>query len=126
MMQTLCRFFPCICKCTKLCACGPKIHTCTNYQIRLFKGKELTPSKLVKRYGQSSPISDPENKGARQGGVNFDTIGSWNNRLEMPIMMAESIKKGKLIPEIPLDRVGVATLLGRRKVNEDRYGYGVF
>lgn len=69
----------------------------------------------------SSHLSDPENKGSQQRGVNFDTIGSWNNRIAMPIMMEESIKSGKLIPEIPLDTVGTASLLGRRKDNEDRY-----
>jgi hypothetical protein len=50
-----------------------------------------------------------------QKGVNFETLGSWNNRIDMPIMIEESIKTGKLIPEIPLDQVGKATLLGRRK-----------
>ena len=66
-------------------------------------------------------LSDPENKGQRQAGVNFDTIGSWNNRLEMPIQVEKSIEKGRLIPQIPLDKVGSASLVGRRKVNEDRF-----
>ena len=66
-------------------------------------------------------LSDPENKGEAQKGVNFDTIGSWNNRLEMPIRLEKSIEKGRLIPQIPLDKVGTASLVGRRKVNEDRF-----
>ena len=65
-------------------------------------------------------LSDPENKGQHQRGVNFDTLGSWNNRLSLPILMEESIKKGKLIPKIPLSEVGTASLIGRRKMNEDR------
>ncbi|KAL8607572.1 hypothetical protein ACOMHN_003491 [Nucella lapillus] len=65
-------------------------------------------------------LSDPENKGQHQRGVNFDTLGSWNNRLSLSILMEESIKKGKLIPKIPLEAVGMASLIGRRKVNEDR------
>lgn len=68
----------------------------------------------------SSVLSDPENKGQQQRGVNFDTLGSWNNRLSLPILVEQSIKKGKLIPQIPLDKVGMASLIGRRKVNEDR------
>lgn len=68
----------------------------------------------------SRVLSDPENKGQHQRGVNFDTLGSWNNRLSLPILMEESIKKGKLIPKIPLEEVGTASLIGRRKVNEDR------
>lgn len=70
---------------------------------------------------QSSHLSDPENKGQSQKGVNFDTLGSWNSRLEMTIDIEKSIEKGRLIPEIPLDEIGTASLLGRRKVNEDRY-----
>ena len=65
-------------------------------------------------------LSDPENKGRQQRGVNFDTLGSWNNRLSLKILMEESIKKGKLIPKIPLEEVGKASLIGRRRVNEDR------
>lgn len=65
-------------------------------------------------------LSDPENKGQHQRGVNFDVLGSWNNRLSLKILMEESIKKGKLIPKIPLEKVGRASLIGRRKVNEDR------
>lgn len=72
-------------------------------------------------YSQSSHLSDPENKGDRQKGVNFDTLGSWNSRLEMTIDLKKSIEKGSLIPEIPLDEIGTASLLGRRKVNEDRF-----
>ncbi|KAL3853952.1 hypothetical protein ACJMK2_013246 [Sinanodonta woodiana] len=69
----------------------------------------------------SSVLSDPENIGSRQKGVNFDTLGSWNNRLDMPILVDKSIEKGKLIPRIPLEVVGTASLIGRRKVNEDRW-----
>ncbi|XP_014768388.1 protein phosphatase 1K, mitochondrial isoform X1 [Octopus bimaculoides] len=66
-------------------------------------------------------LSDPENKGSRQAGINFDTLGCWNSRLELPIHYEESIERGKIIPKIPLTEIGSATLLGRRKVNEDRY-----
>lgn len=62
-------------------------------------------------------LSDPENTGQEQRGVNFDVLGSWNNRLSMDIEMEESIKKGKLIPKIPLEEVGIASLIGRRKVS---------
>ena len=65
-------------------------------------------------------LTDPENIGKRQAGVNFDTLGSWNNRISMQIAMKESLKMGKLIPQIPLEKVGTASLIGRRKYNEDR------
>lgn len=66
-------------------------------------------------------LSDPENKGSRQAGINFDTLGCWNSRLELPLLYEESVERGKVIPKIPVSEIGSATLLGRRKLNEDRY-----
>lgn len=40
--------------------------------------------------------------------------------MTLPILIEESIKKGKLIPKIPLEEVGTASLIGRRNYNEDR------
>lgn len=112
-MSGYCRFFPSICRCSKTLQC--------NFQSASIL-QNISPGwRIIGRYMSGGFLSDPENKGQRQGGVNFDTIGSWNNKIDMPIMMEESIKKGKLIPEIPLDQIGVASLLGRKKVNEDRY-----
>ena len=59
--------------------------------------------------------------GHRSAQINFDTIGSWNNRLDLPLNLEYSIKSGTVIPENSLDNVGSASLLGRRKENEDRY-----
>ena len=67
-----------------------------------------------------SYLSDPANTGKRARGVNFDTLGSWNNRLELAIDVKESIRRGRLIPVISLADVGVASLDGRRHENEDR------
>ncbi|XP_070545302.1 protein phosphatase Mn(2+)-dependent 1K-like [Ptychodera flava] len=53
-------------------------------------------------------------------GVNFDTFGTWDNRIELPILMQQSIEHGKPIPKVSLEHVGEASLLGRRKANEDR------
>ena len=77
-----------------------------------FQGRQL---KLIQETNQvrcihsgsnvcSHHLSDPENKGKRQRGVNFDTLGSWNNRLDFSISLEKSIEKGKLIPEIPQGR----------------------
>jgi len=67
-----------------------------------------------------SYLSDPANTGKRARGVNFDTLGSWNNRIELAINVEESIRRGRLIPVISLADVGVASLDGRRHENEDR------
>ncbi|OWF35398.1 protein phosphatase 1K, mitochondrial-like [Mizuhopecten yessoensis] len=79
------------------------------------------PSSVCMPTRRVGVLSDPENKGKKQVGINFDTIGSWNNRINMPILMKESIQTGKLIPQIPLEKIGTASLLGRRNRNEDRY-----
>ena len=67
-----------------------------------------------------TPLNDPENKGQSQRGVNFDLLGTWDNRLDLPILLERSIKEGKPIPQIRLSDVGFDTVLGRRAVNEDR------
>ena len=53
--------------------------------------------------------------------VNYDTIGSWNNKIEMEISLEESINYGTLIPQMSLDKIGIASMLGRRDYNEDRH-----
>ena len=66
-------------------------------------------------------LGDPENKGGTQRGVNFDTLGAWNNRIELPVHMEQSIKFGKLIPKLSHKHISHASEMGRRKVNEDRH-----
>ena len=66
-----------------------------------------TPLIVTINCRQFGILSDPENKGQRQTGVNFETLGSWNNKLEMQISEKKSIEKGKLIPEIPLGNIFV-------------------
>jgi hypothetical protein len=62
-----------ICRCSK------------TLSLKCSKNNSLT----IQRYGSGSALSDPENKGGRQKGVNFDTLGSWNNRIDMSIMKVE-------------------------------------
>ena len=64
------------------------------------------------------------NKGKSTKGVNFDTLGCWNSRIKLPILLDQSIKQGKIIPKVPLDEVAQASVIGRRKVNEDRHVIG--
>lgn len=117
MLSSCCRYFPSICQCTRT-ICSLKLLS-GEIDASFLKHPELKSQHTIKRH-YGTPLTDPENKGGQQRGVNFDTLGSWNNRLDMPIMMNESIKRGNLIPEIPFEHVGIDSLLGRRKVNEDR------
>lgn len=64
---------------------------------------------------------DHDHGWARRAATNFDTLGAWNGRMELPVDMAQSIKSGKLVPEVSLEPVGTATMQGRRQVNEDRF-----
>ncbi|XP_027021778.2 protein phosphatase 1K, mitochondrial isoform X2 [Tachysurus fulvidraco] len=50
----------------------------------------------------------------------WDSFGIWDNRIEAPILLPPSIRYGKPIPRISLDHVGSASLIGRRRDNEDR------
>ncbi|XP_013095385.2 protein phosphatase 1K, mitochondrial-like [Biomphalaria glabrata] len=105
------------------CACRlslvKRLHRLSNCDNSLLS---LPPTwDSVRQRKLASHMSDPENKGSTTRGVNFDTLGSWNNRLTLPILYEQSVKKGKLIPRVPLEKIGRTSTLGRRKVNEDRY-----
>ena len=95
-----------------------------NQGIHLFssmkKSTSLISTKLIKR-SLAKMLSDPENKGVRQDHVNFDTLGTWDNRIDFPMLLQQSIKHGKPIPKITSDKIGFSTNVGRRKYNEDRF-----
>jgi len=87
------------------------------------KCKEIARSIYISSHLKSniSAVNDPENKGKETRGVNFDTLGCWNNKLVLPVLYDQSVRRGKIIPKIPLDEIAVESVLGRRKDNEDRY-----
>jgi len=51
----------------------------------------------------------------------FDTLGTWDSRLDVELDTESSIRLGEVIPNIGIERVGVATHQGRRLYQEDRY-----
>lgn len=53
-------------------------------------------------------------------GVNWDNFGIWDNKIEEPILLQQSIKHGIPIPKISVGRIGKDSLTGRRAENEDR------
>ncbi|KAI1887413.1 hypothetical protein AGOR_G00190040 [Albula goreensis] len=65
----------------------------------------------------SSSRFDPDGSGQP---TTWDAFGIWDDRIDEPIMLPPSIKYGTPIPKVSLARVGGASLLGRRKENEDR------
>ncbi len=62
-----------------------------------------------------------ELKENRRSDKNFDSLGSWNNRMTLDIDMEHSLERGTLIPEVDIDKIAVVSLMGRREKNEDRY-----
>ncbi|XP_077102293.1 protein phosphatase Mn(2+)-dependent 1K [Siphateles boraxobius] len=61
---------------------------------------------------------DPDSSGCP---TTWDSFGIWDNRIDEPIMLPSSIRYGKLIPKVSLNKVGCASLIGQRKENEDRF-----
>ena len=50
----------------------------------------------------------------------WDSFGTWEDRIDEPIILEQSIKHGIPIPHISLKNVGKASVQGRRSCNEDR------
>lgn len=46
--------------------------------------------------------------------VNFDTLGTWDSKIELPLELEASINYGKPIPKISVSAVGLHSLQGRR------------
>uniref|UniRef100_F6Q474 Protein phosphatase Mn(2+)-dependent 1K n=1 Tax=Equus caballus TaxID=9796 RepID=F6Q474_HORSE len=63
---------------------------------------------------------DPDGSGCP---ATWDNFGIWDNRIDEPILLPPSIKYGKPIPQISLANVGCASHIGKRKENEDRFGF---
>ncbi|XP_042239968.1 protein phosphatase 1K, mitochondrial-like [Homarus americanus] len=69
----------------------------------------------------SEAESKTENETTRKKDFNFDALGAWDNRIDLPIMMEASIKHGTPIPMIVPADVGCSSILGKRTYQEDRY-----
>ncbi|XP_033643810.1 protein phosphatase 1K, mitochondrial-like [Asterias rubens] len=50
----------------------------------------------------------------------WDSLGTWQGRIQEPILLQQSIKHGIPIPKISISNVGKESLIGRRMTNEDR------
>ncbi len=94
-------------------------------QFSLLLSRPVTCRRGLKTTSLQSKTDNQEKTfdkfGSRRSALNFDTLGSWDNKVDLPVNIETSIKYGKLIPDILVENVGVVSLLGRRKVNEDRY-----
>ena len=51
----------------------------------------------------------------------FDTLGTWDTRLNVRIDEDATFKTGHVVPDIDISMIGVASVIGRRPYQEDRY-----
>ncbi len=72
------------------------------------------PSKLSVR-----PQARKSEEGDRRNVL--DRLGTWDTRLDLPIVEESSIRRGVPIPELSTSSVGVAVSVGRRPYMEDRH-----
>lgn len=79
---------------------------------------DLSSDSTTKKNDISGQTDDKENK--QQPDTNFDTLGAWDNHMDLPIMMDESIKHGTPIPRVTAADVGCSSILGKRTYQEDR------
>lgn len=96
---------------------------CTHFLLRDDKSLDKRLKRSLSRGSQATKrkFNPTEKRSKRDYLKDFDTFGTWDNRIEkLPILVEESIKKGKLIPNIGIDLVGTASLQGRCSHQEDR------
>ena len=66
-----------------------------------------------------STASTSNSKAAKRS-INFDTLGTWDSRIELPLELEASIDYGRPIPKISAAAIGLHSLQGRRPYNEDQ------
>lgn len=72
------------------------------------------------RSSTSDTSSSGENDNQQKMDLNFDALGAWDHRIDLPILMEASIKQGEPIPLILASHVGCSSILGKRTYQEDR------
>ncbi|XP_023223017.1 protein phosphatase 1K, mitochondrial-like isoform X2 [Centruroides sculpturatus] len=97
-----------------------------NVMLKLYQriyNSSLKHHSLLKNYIKTfaTVLNDSENKDESPDPINFDTFGTWDNRIDLPLLLPESIKHGKPIPQISVENAGCASIIGRRTTNEDRF-----
>ncbi|KAG8200341.1 hypothetical protein JTE90_028523 [Oedothorax gibbosus] len=87
--------------------------------LRYYSSSYIRPKSYNKNVNSTRPVSSQTSP--RNEPENFDTLGTWDNRIDLPLLLQASIKHGRPIPKISVDNVGTASVIGRRESNEDRF-----
>jgi protein phosphatase 1K len=73
-------------------------------------------------YGDSHlDALDRRKRSASHRSKEFDTLGTWDTRLNVQIDETAMLKTGHVVPDISVSMIGVATDTGRRTYQEDRH-----
>ena len=87
-------------------------------------GSQRTPARTSARclssVHQDSYIDAIESRKRSRKSAEFDTLGTWDTRLNVKIDEDATMRSGQIVPQIEVSMVGEATHLGRRNYQEDR------
>lgn len=90
-----------------------------NFNFDVLK-KSLQPEFRHVTSSSADTGSSTENDNQQKMDLNFDALGAWDHRIDLPILMEASIKQGEPIPLILASHVGCSSILGKRTYQEDR------
>lgn len=89
--------------------------TCRNGTRRIQSNKPRA-KKIEKKFARGIPRDDEIGKPSSY----YDRLGYWDSKYT-EINVDESVRHGVLIPKIPVEDIGVESLKGRRRKQEDQY-----
>ena len=89
--------------------------------LRLLSSPARTTARRLSSVHQDSYIDAIESKKRARKSAEFDTLGTWDTRLNVKIDEDATLRTGHIVPSIEASMVGRATHLGRREYQEDRH-----
>ena len=88
--------------------------------LRLLGRSGRVSARSLSSVHQDSYIDAIESRKRSRKSAEFDTLGTWDTRLNVKIDEDATMRSGQIVPQIEVSMVGEATHLGRRNYQEDR------
>ena len=88
--------------------------------LRLLGRSGRVSARSLSSVHQDSYIDAIESRKRSRKSAEFDTLGTWDTRLNVKIDEDATMRSGHIVPQIEVSMVGEATHLGRRNYQEDR------
>ena len=86
-------------------------------QCRCHGGAQLMSTSVH----QDTLLDALESKKRSRKSKEFDTLGTWDTRLNVKIDESATLRTGHIVPQIDITMIGHASVQGRRTYQEDRY-----